>query len=69
MLTFATFHTYPGIGQGGRLAKTVWEGSQGTAKEAVEATLGLDDQAIILLAQGPSGRYLRGYAPGGMGVI
>ena len=64
-----THHTYPHLlGQGGRLASTIWEDAE-TVEEAVAATIREDDQAIVLLARVIRGRDLRGYAPGGMGTV
>lgn len=59
-----TFNTYPDLlTDGGRLAETVWP--EATAKQAVEATLQRDNDAIVLVAIDHR-RYV-GLAPGGLG--
>lgn len=62
-MSITTYHTYPElVYDGGRLAATEWEGNP-TAAEAVEATLHLDPDAVVLRVC-----QLRGLAPGGIGV-
>jgi hypothetical protein len=62
-MSITTWHTYPDlVHRGGRLAATEWDGNP-TAAQAVEATLRLDQDAIVLRVC-----QLRGLAPGGIGV-
>ena len=63
-MTTTTYHTYADLLlDGGRHAATEWPG--GTLAEAVEATLRLDPEAVILRAVRGT-ETVRGLAPGGL---